>query len=352
MTATASSGHPDGAQASPKPTDRLVRPEREGKGPVRKGQMAIDPHSKKGGINLKELDWTVLGGLIFLHLFAALAFIPGLFTWSGLVLALVMTFVASCLGITLCYHRLLSHRSFKTPKWFEYVLATCGCLAWQGGPIGWVGTHRMHHQHSDTEHDPHSPEHGFTWSHILWFLHKYHHGVHRRQAATDLLKDKGLRFLDTYSWLPIVCLMVLLFAGGWAWSAVGFSDKAGWVVGASWVVWAVALRTVVFFHLTWFVNSAGHTWGYQNYKDTGDRSTNLWWLALFSFGEGWHNNHHANPRSAAHGLRWFEFDITYYTIKVLGWVGLAKKINLPPAERMPGAMNEPAKVVPHDPKLA
>ena len=262
-----------------------------------------------------------------------------------------MTFVASCLGITLCYHRLLSHRSFKTPKWFEYVLATCGCLAWQGGPIGWVGTHRMHHQHSDTEHDPHSPNHGFTWAHVLWFMHRYHHGVHRRQAATDLLKDRGLRFLDTYSWLPIVGLILVLFAGGWAWGTF-VSGHTGWVTGASWVVWAVALRTVVFFHLTWFVNSAGHTWGYQNYKDTGDRSTNLWWLALFSFGEGWHNNHHANPRSAAHGLRWFEFDITYYTIKVLGWVGLAKKINLPPAERMPGAISEPPKEVPHDPKLA
>ncbi|MBB6440999.1 acyl-CoA desaturase [Phycisphaera mikurensis] len=346
MTATATT-EPAPGGASAQRNDIQARPAR-----AQRAVPGSEHNHKKGRINWAELDWVVVGGAIALHAFAALALIPLLFTWSGLVMAGIMTFVASCLGITLCYHRLLSHRSFKTPKWFEYVLATCGCLAWQGGPIGWVGTHRLHHQHSDTEHDPHSPEHGFTWAHVLWFVHRYHHGVHRTQAATDLMKDRGLRFLEKYSWLPIVGLMVLLFAGGWAFAALGFSEKAGWVVGTSWVVWAVAVRTVLFFHLTWFVNSAGHTWGYQNYKDTGDRSTNLWWLALFSFGEGWHNNHHANPRSAAHGLRWFEFDITYCTIKVLGWVGLAKKINLPPAERMPGGMNEPAKEVPHDPKLA
>ena len=107
-------------------------------------------------------------------------------------------------------------------------------------------------------------------------------------------------------------------------------------MGMSWVVWGVALRTVVVFHGTWFVNSAAHTWGYRNYADTGDHSTNLWWVAMLSFGEGWHNNHHAFPRSAAHGLRWFEFDMTWWTIKVLSWVGLARDIHRPSLEEMAG----------------
>jgi len=248
----------------------------------------------KGKFNPRELDWVVIVGLVLLHGAAALAFIPSLFTWSGLLLAFVFAFIATCLGMCVCYHRLLSHRSFRTPKWFEYVMVWCGCLAWQGGPVGWVGTHRLHHKHSDGDHDPHTPQHGFTWAHITWFMHKYHHGVERRQAATDLLKDRGLRFLDTYAWLPIVVLIAALFGAGYAWGTL-VSDLSGLQVGLSWVVWAVALRTVVFFHITWFVNSASHTWGYQNYKDSGDHSTNLWWLALPSFGEGWHNNHHANP---------------------------------------------------------
>ncbi len=288
----------------------------------------------KGKFNPRELDWVVIIGLVLLHAAAALAFIPSLFTWSGLMLAGVFAFIATCLGMCVCYHRLLSHRSFRTPKWVEYVLVWCGCLAWQGGPVGWVGTHRLHHKHSDGDHDPHTPQHGFTWAHITWFMHKYHHGVERRQAATDLLKDRGLRFLDTYAWLPLVVLVISLFGAGYAWGSWA-TDLSGLQVGLSWVVWAVALRTVVFFHVTWFVNSASHTWGYQNYKDSGDHSTNLWWLALPSFGEGWHNNHHANPRSAAHGLRWWEFDISYAVIKAMSWVGLASRLNLPPAERRP-----------------
>ena len=289
----------------------------------------------KGGLNLKRLDWTVVGGLIGLHALAALAFIPGLFTWSGLVLGAVLGFVSICLGVCLCYHRLLTHRSFKTPRWFEYVLVWCGCLAWQGGPIGWVGLHRMHHQHADTDHDPHSPRHGFTWAHMTWFLHKYHHGVHRRQAAADLLKDRGLRLLDRFAWVPVVSLIAVLLVAGWFWGETLVGEGRGWATAASWVVWAVGLRTVLFFHTTWFVNSAAHTWGYRNYEGVHDDSTNLWWLAFLSFGENWHNNHHAHPRSAAHGLRWWEVDITYGVIKAMSWVGLAKDVRVPGPEKRP-----------------
>jgi stearoyl-CoA desaturase (delta-9 desaturase) len=232
-------------------------------------------------------------------------------------------------GVVLCYHRLLTHRSFRTPKWFEYVLTACGCLAWQGGPAEWVGVHRLHHKFSDTDHDPHSPSHGFTWSHMLWTLHRRVEGIRGRDAAKDLGRRPGMRWLDRFFWLPQLLLAAGLFGAGWA---IG-----GHWTALSWVVWGIALRTVVVFHGTWFVNSAAHTWGYQNYKNTGEQSTNLWWVAVVSFGEGWHNNHHAHPRSAAHGLRPFELDPTWWTIKLMSWLGLARNLHLPPADQMPAA---------------
>jgi len=283
---------------------------------------------RRGGMQWGNLHWKVIVAIVGMHVVAILAIMPGLFSWSGLIIFAIMSWLTAGIGITLCYHRLLTHRSFKTPKWFEYVLTICGCLAWQGGPVTWVGTHRLHHKHSDADLDPHSPQHGFTWAHILWTLHTRLEGLSVCDAAKDLSRDRVIRLLDQLFWLPQVLLAAALWLIGWA---VG-----GPWLGLSWLVWGVALRTVFVFHGTWFVNSASHTWGYQNYKDTGERSTNLWWVALFAFGEGWHNNHHAHPRSASHGLRWFELDMTWWTIRVLSWVGLASNIRLPSAEQMPG----------------
>ncbi len=284
------------------------------------------------GIGLRRLNYFVVAVMVLIHAVAALALLPSLFSWSGLALCLLFIWISGGLGVTLCYHRLLTHRSFKTPKWFEYFLTTCACLSWQGSPVEWVGMHRLHHKHSDTDHDPHSPQHGFTWAHIFWMLYREIEGLSARDAAKDLLRDPGMRIIDRLYWLPQLILAAGLFAAGWA--------LDGTTLGLSWVVWGVALRTVLVFHTTWFVNSASHTWGYQNYKDTGDHSTNLWWVALLGFGEGWHNNHHAHPRSAAHGLRWFEFDATWLTIRALSWVGLARDIHLPKPEELPKA--EPA----------
>jgi len=285
------------------------------------------PH--RGGIEWGNLNGSVIIAIGGMHVIALAGFIPGLFSWSGLIIGLVLVWVTAGLGITLCYHRLLTHRSFKTAKWFEYFLTICGCLAWQGGPVTWVGVHRLHHKHSDEDMDPHSPQHGFTWGHILWTLHDKLEGINGHDAAKDLLRDNGLRLLDKYFWVPQFGLSAALFGIGWA---VG-----GLTLGISWFVWAVAIRVVFVYHGTWFVNSAAHTWGYQNYEETGEKSTNLWWVALWSFGEGWHNNHHAHPRSAAHGLRWFELDPTYWTIKALSWIGLARDIKLPNKEQMPNA---------------
>ncbi len=284
---------------------------------------------ERGGVRIRQFDWTVVGFIAGIHLIALLAFFPSLFSWSGLILCIALFWITGGLGVTLCYHRLLTHRSFKTPKWFEYLLTATACLAWQGGPIQWVGMHRLHHKHSDTDHDPHSPQHGFTWAHIIWMLQKDIEGLSARDAAKDLQRDRGMVLLDRFFWLPQFILAGVLFAIG---ALIG-----GPMLGASWVVWGVALRTVLVFHITWFVNSASHTWGYQNYDTTGEHSTNLWWVALLGFGEGWHNNHHAHPRSAAHGLRWYEIDTTYWVIRLLGVVGLARDIKLPAPEQMPDA---------------
>jgi len=290
---------------------------------------------RRGGIVWRDLNWTVITAIGLMHAVALLAVLPWFFSWSGLILFGVLAWFTGSIGITLCYHRLLTHRSFKTPRWFEYVLTTIGTLNWQGGPITWVGTHRLHHKHSDDDLDPHSPKHGFTWAHILWTLHNKLEGIHGRDAAKDLQRDKGLAWLDKYFYIPQFALAFAMFGVGYL---VG-----GWQLGLSWLVWGVAVRTVVVFHTTWFVNSASHTWGYQNYKDTGEESTNLWWVALLSFGEGWHNNHHAHPRSAAHGLRWFEIDMTYWLIRALSWVGLAKDIQKVAPEKMPKAERTAAR---------
>ncbi len=235
-------------------------------------RAAADAAPQRGGIDWRNLNWLVIGGIALVHAVALGAVLPRFFSWSGVILLLAMIWVSGGVGVTLCYHRLLTHRSFKTPRWFEYLLTICGCLAWQGGPIEWVGIHRLHHKHSDTDHDPHSPQHGFTWAHILWTLHRRVEGINGRDAAKDLQRDTGLLWIDRLFWLPQLALAGVLFGIGWA---VGGSD-----LGLSWVIWGVALRTVIVFHSTWFVNSAAHTWGYQNYEETGEKSTNLWWVAF------------------------------------------------------------------------
>lgn len=284
------------------------------------------PEYVPGKLVWSRVNWTVVLGIAVMHIGAVAALFY--FSWSALVLAAFFMWVTGGLGITLGFHRLLTHRSFKTPKWFEYCLSIAGSLAWQGGPAQWIGVHRIHHAHSDEEGDPHTPKHGFTWAHVLWCMHKDSDGRRGLDAAKDIMRDPGQRFINNYFYLFQIALIPILYGGGVLASYLGLATS-----GLSWVLWGICLRTVVVYHVTWFVNSASHTWGYQNFK-TGDLSTNLWWVALLSFGEGWHNNHHAYQRSAAHGLKWYEFDLTYWTIRLLSLVGLAHDIVLPDKQRL------------------
>lgn len=262
-----------------------------------------------------------------LHLAALAA--PFFFTWSGLVV-FGSLYVITGLGITLGYHRLLTHRSFQTNKVIEFLLTLSGVLANQDGPLTWVGTHRKHHTHSDEPEDPHSPEHGFWWAHFGWWMRPEPRDPNRTLFnVKDLARDPMHRMFERLHWLFPILLAGLLYAGGELWSWLGSGTTLGSGSGLSWVLWGVAARTVFVYHATWLVNSAAHKWGYRGFN-TSDKSRNLWWVALVTFGEGWHNNHHAHQRSAAHGLRWWEVDITYMIIRSMAWMGLARDIHVSP----------------------
>jgi len=261
---------------------------------------------------LDRIRWDHFWGIGLLHVLCLFA--PFTFSWSALGVAVFLYWVACGLGISMGYHRLLTHRGFETSRAFYYLLAILGTLNFQGGPIDWVGIHRVHHRDSDTDDDPHSPRHGFLWAHVLWCVCKDPLGRDNTIAAGDLKKDRFLVWLNKWFVLPqLVLAVVLWFLGGW-----------------SWVIWGVAVRTVFTYHATWAVNSASHTWGYKNFP-TKDDSKNNWWVALVSWGEGWHNNHHAHQRSARHGLRWFEIDATWWTLVLLDKLGVVRKLHAAPA---------------------
>jgi len=227
------------------------------------------------------------------------------------------------------YHRLLTHRGYETPRWLELTLTICGTLALQGGPIFWVATHRLHHRNSDKSGDPHSPRDGWWWSHAGWLVR----GDPMRDGALapyvpDLRRDPFHCWLEKWHFVPLLVLALLLAI----WGAL----HEGVFLAASLVSWGIFLRTTVELHGTWLVNSAAHTWGSRRFG-TRDDSTNNWWVALFTFGEGWHNNHHADPRCVRHGLAWYELDINWLCIRALHRVGLAKKLHLPATVSAPNA---------------
>lgn len=232
-----------------------------------------------------------------------------MFSWKALICAAVLWLYASNVGIGMCYHRLLTHRGYKTPKWLEYFMTIGATLALEGGPIFWVATHRLHHQLSDHEGDPHTPTEGGWWAHIGWILcgisTHAETAVHARYAP-DLARDKLHVWLSKYHWVPMLVAAAVLYAIG------------GWPC----VFWGIFLRVTLALHATWLVNSATHMWGPRRFN-TKDQSRNTWWVALLTGGEGWHNNHHAHPVSVRHGLAWYEFDQNYLSILLLKKLGLA-----------------------------
>ena len=263
------------------------------------------------------INWTTTFWMAGIHIGGVAAFWH--FSWAGLITLFVMHFVTACFGITLGYHRLLTHTGFVIPAPLKYFFSICGILSGEGSPMNWVATHRKHHALSDQEGDPHSPLDGFWWSHIMWLKPAKPQAEIKamyQRYAPDMLKDPMQRFFDhTYGLIVIGSGVVTYLIGEYVIGGIGLSM----------FLWGFCLRMVFAYHSTWFVNSATHVWGYRNYK-TRDQSRNLWWVALLSYGEGWHNNHHAHQRLARHGHRWWEFDVTYGVIWTMKKLGIAKDV--------------------------
>ena len=265
--------------------------------------------------NGKRIDWVNVAYFGGIH--AAALSAPWYFSWRGFGLLAFLTWLTCSIGICLTFHRLLTHRGLRLPKPLEYVFTLVGMLASEGGAITWVAMHRLHHAQSDRPgKDLHTPKDGFLWSHFGWIIADV--GMDRREMerryAPELVADPVHRVLNRLHVFP----NILLGVGLYAWGGFGL------------VVWGVLLRLVIGLQATWFVNSAAHVWGYRTY-DTNEGSRNLWWVGLVAWGEGWHNNHHAFQRSARHGLEWWELDATWLVIRALGAVGLARDIQLVPA---------------------
>ena len=264
-----------------------------------------------------RISWATVGFFAVIHGLALLA--PWFFSWSALGIAIALHWLCGSIGICLGYHRLLTHRSFKVPRWLEYIIATIGTLALQGGPIFWVAGHRQHHAFTEhVEKDPYSAKKGFLWSHMVWMFYlkpeTFDSKVYSKHAP-DLARDPYYRFLNQYFLLMQVPLALALYAfGGW-----------------SFVIYGVFVRAVLLWHCTWLINSANHMFGYRNF-DSDDNSRNLWWVALLTYGEGWHNNHHAFPKMAKAGLTKWEIDPTWWAIRGLQSLGLATKVVMPPAK--------------------
>ena len=242
---------------------------------------------------------------------------PFFFTWEAVVLTLVLHWITGGIGICLGFHRHLTHLSYSTYKPVRWLLAFIGGLAGEGSVIDWVANHRKHHAHSDQEGDPHSPHDGPWWSHMFWlgfWQGPEIHAKHINRWVPDLVKDPVLVRIGNLFLPSHFAFAAVVFAAGYAY--------AGWPMALSFLVWGVFVRLVFVLHSTWFVNSASHMWGYRNYETTDD-SRNNWWVALITYGEGWHNNHHAHQRSAAHGHKWWEFDMTFMAIRLMQMCGLA-----------------------------
>jgi len=288
------------------------------------------------GTDLTRINWPYAGTFLVLHGLALLVFVPWFFSWAGFIAFFLGVLVFGQLAIPIGYHRLLTHKSFRTPKWFERTLATLAMCSGQETPARWVAWHRIHHQHSDHHEDPHSPLVSFFWSHVNWLVHESNGSgktfARYEKYARDILRDPYYMWLEKIRYASPIFFMAhaIVYAAitgivtvaiyGWGMTALQLSTSI--------FLWGVIARTVWVWHITWAVNSLTHLFGYRNF-DTPDGSRNNWFVTLLTGGEGWHNNHHADQASATVQIRWWEFDLSFYAIKLMERIGLASHI-VPP----------------------
>jgi stearoyl-CoA desaturase (delta-9 desaturase) len=286
------------------------------------------PIPRPDGVNKRsKILWEYVIPVVAFHLLLPLAFLPYFFSWWGLLWLPLGNYLFTSLGIGAGYHRLLTHRGFDCPKWLEYLLSTLGVCSFQDSPGRWVLVHRVHHQHSDHQPDPHSPMVDTFWSHMGWLF------VDNQDLSTvgaydkyvrDIMRDPYYQWLQrglNWVWVYVLHAVAIALLG----YGVGYAVSGTWEgtvrIGLQWVLWGVVLRTVYTWHVTWGINSFAHLWGYRNYE-TRENSRNNWLFALLTNGEGWHNNHHADPRSARHGHRWWELDVTWLSLLAMEKTGL------------------------------
>jgi len=273
----------------------------------------------------RRIDWPRVVPFVLLHL-GCLGVL-----WTGAsafaIAVAVGLYVLRMFAITAFYHRYFSHRSFSTSRAAQFAFALLGASAVQRGPIWWASHHRHHHRHSDRPVDSHSPrQHGFLWSHVGWFLATENFPA-KPSLVPDLVRYPELRWLDRYDAAVPAALAVMLYALGaglehWA-PALGTS-------GAQLLVWGFCISTVAVYHVTFTINSLAHRYGSRRYA-TRDDSRNNPWLALLTLGEGWHNNHHHYPSAARQGFYWWEFDASYYALRLLAALGVVWDLRPVPA---------------------
>lgn len=275
--------------------------------------------------NAQRIDW--LRALPFLGMHLACVAV----LWVGVspiaVIVAVALYALRMFAITAFYHRYFSHRTFRASRAVQFVFALIGAASVQRGPLWWAAHHRNHHRHADTVADPHSPNvHGFWWSHAGWFLTREGFRTDWSRIP-DLARYPELRWLDRYDTLIPVLLAAALYGLGVLLERVA---PALGTSGPQLLVWGFFVSTVVLFHATVTINSLAHRFGKRRF-DTRDDSRNNFWLALLTFGEGWHNNHHFFPGTARQGFRWWEVDLTWYGLRLLAMLGLVHDLKPVPA---------------------
>jgi stearoyl-CoA desaturase (delta-9 desaturase) len=264
----------------------------------------------------KEIDWMRVIPFIILHLSCFMIFFVG-FSWAAFVVCMSL-FAIRMFAITGFYHRYFSHKTFRTSRFVQCLFAMIGATAVQRGPLWWAAHHRGHHIHSDTTEDKHSPkEHGFIWSHMGWFLTKSNF-VTNTKLIRELIRFPELRIIDRFDLLMPLALSISLWGVGYYLEQYEPSLHTN---GFQLFIWGFSVSTIMLYHATFLVNSVAHQWGKKRYQ-TKDTSRNNFIIAILTFGEGWHNNHHHYPGSARQGFYWWEIDLTYYVLKFLAMMGI------------------------------
>lgn len=272
--------------------------------------MNAQPSAATADATPDRIHWVLSLPFFGAHVVALSAFFIG-FRLRDVLVCLGLYFFRMWV-VTAGYHRYFSHRSYKTGRVFQFILALLGCTCAQKGVLWWAAHHRHHHKESDQEGDVHSPtQRGFWWSHVGWILSSRYEET-RYELVRDLAQYPELRFLNRWHLVPAILLALALYVIG----------------GASMLVWGFFLSTVLLWHGSFTINSLAHVFGRRRYKTT-DTSRNNWLLALLTCGEGWHNNHHYHQNTANQGWFWWEVDLSFYVLKALSWIGVVHDLRVP-----------------------